>query len=155
MSSKLPKEPENSQDPFGDFRNLMNDFFYKRPVKGFLQSMDEFFQLPLSNFPVQVKELDEKIIITAELPGVKKEQISIDILERSINISVKNVEMVIEEDEKKNTYKKSQSTQQLSRNIYLGHVIDEKNVKASYQNGLLKIRVPKLKGKQILITDGE
>lgn len=155
MSSKLPKEPDHYQDPFGDFRNLMNDFFHKRPVKGFLQSMDEFFQMPFSSFPVQVKELDEKIIITAELPGVKKEQIHIDVLERSITISVKNVEMVIEEDEKKNYFKKSQSTQQLSRNIYLGHIIDEASVKASYQNGLLKIRVPKPKGKQIFISDGE
>lgn len=150
MSSNLPNGSGNFQDPF---RNLMNDFFHKKPVKGFLQSMDEFFQMPFSTFSVQVKELDEKTLITAELPGVKKEQIYIDVLDRSINITVKNMEIVTEENEEKNIYKKSQTMQQLSRNIYLGYFIDEGKVKATYQNGLLKIHVPKPKGKKVHILE--
>lgn len=150
MSSNLPKGPGNFQDPF---RHLMNDFFHKKPVKGFLQSMDEFFQMPFSTFPVQVQELDDTTLITAELPGVKKEQINIDVLDRSITITVKNMEVVTEEDEKNNYYKKSQSMQHLSRNIYLGQLIDESKVKATYQNGLLKIHVPKPKGKKINIME--
>lgn len=143
MSSKLPNDP---------LKNFMHDFFHKRPVKGFLQSMDEFFQLPFSTFPVHVRETEEEQIITAELPGVKKEQISIDVLDRSIGITVKNTEIIQEENDVANFYKKSQSTQQMSRNIFLGYPVDERRVKASYKNGLLKIKVPKPKSKQITIN---
>lgn len=155
MSSKLPRDTNKGEyhEPLADFRRMMNDFFLKPPVKGFLQSIDEFFQMPFSTFPVQVKELQDEQIITAELPGVKKEQVNIDVLDSSIMITVKNIEIITEENESKNIYKKSQSMQQMSRNIYLGYPIDERKVKASYQNGLLKIRVPKPQGKKINILD--
>lgn len=153
MSSNLPRDPRKHDDPFSDFRGFMNDFFHKPPVKGFLQSMDEFFQMPFSTFSVQVQEFDEEHVITAELPGVKKEQIHIDVLERSINITVKHSEIIEEENDVNKIYKKSQSMQQLSRNIFLGHQIDERKVKASYQNGLLKIRVSKPMGKKIFIEE--
>lgn len=139
----------SSKPPFGDLRNAMNEFFHARPVKGFLQSMDEFFQTPFSTFPVYVKELDEGHLITAELPGVKREQISIDVLDRSIQILVKNTEIVTEEDDTRHLYRKSETTKQMSRSIYLGYTIDERRVKASYSNGLLKIKIMKPKGKKI------
>lgn len=144
MSSKLPNDP---------LKNFMNDFFHRRPVKGFLQSMDEFFQMPLSTFPVQVRETAEEHIITAELPGVKKEQIFITILDRSIEITVKNTEMVTEENEATGYYRKRHSNQLMSRNIFLGFAVEEQKVKAAYQNGLLKIKIPKPKRKAITISD--
>lgn len=153
MSTKFPMDKGKSQEPLGELRNIMNEFFHRKPVKGFLQSMDEFFQMPFSTFPVQLKETDEAQIISAELPGVKKEQIAIHILDRSITITVKNVEIITEENEARNLYKRSQSMQQMSRNIFLGFSIDEQRVKASYQNGLLKIKVPKPKSKQITISE--
>ncbi|MDQ0155177.1 Hsp20/alpha crystallin family protein [Robertmurraya andreesenii] len=153
MSSKLPENKGKNQEPFNEFRTMMNEFFHMRPVKGFLQSIDEFFQMPLPSFPVQLRETDDEQVIIAELPGIKREQISIDVLERSITISVKNTEEIIEENESENYYKKSKSMQQMTRNIYLGQPIDEKRVKATYQNGLLKIRVPKQKGKKIDIYE--
>lgn len=138
-----------SKSPFGDFRNTMNEFLHARPVKGFLQSMDEFFQTPFSTFPVYVKETDDSHFITAELPGIKREQITIDALDRTIHILVKNSETITEEDELRNIYRKSQSVQQMSRKIYLGYPINEKRIKATYQNGLLKITIAKPKGKKI------
>lgn len=152
MSSKqLPSDPGKNHEPLGELRNFMNDFFHRRPVKGFLQSMDEFFQMPFSTFPVQVRETEEEHLIIAELPGIKKEQISIAVLDRSITITVKNTETITETKDSTNFYKRSQSFQQMSRNIFLGFAVDERKVKASYQNGLLKIRVPKPKSKQITI----
>lgn len=142
-----------SKPPFGDLRNAMNEFFHARPVKGFLQSMDDFFQTPFSAFPVYVKETEDSHIITAELPGVKREQITIDVLDRTIHILVKNSETITEEDDLRKMFRKSHSVQQMSRKIYLGFPIHEKRIKATYQNGLLKLTVAKPKGKKIQLLN--
>lgn len=136
----------------------MNQFFNEKPVRGFLQTMDEFFRNPFpfhSPFHVDVRETAEEHIITAELPGVKREQIQLDVLDNYVTISVQSHEILTEEDENQKMIKKRQSMQRSSRTIPLPQTITESKVKASYQNGLLKIRVPKQKGKHINIDEIE
>lgn len=118
-------------------------------MKSLLESMDEFFQMPANTFYVDVREEKDEHIITAELPGVKKEQISVDILDSFITISVKHREIETTENEQRQQYSKRESYRHFVRRIYLGHPVDERTVQASFRNGLLKIRVPKQKPKRI------
>ena len=118
--------------------------------------MDEFFKNPFptsSSFHVNVAETDKEHIISAELPGINKEQIQIDILDNYITISVKSAEMITEEDEKNKIFRRQQSMQRSSRTIALPQPVNEKKVKAVYQNGLLQITVPKQQGKRIFIDE--
>lgn len=157
MSSNLPNDPRKRklEEPFGDLMRSMNEFFHTKPVKGLLQSIDEFFQFPFASFPVQVNENAAEHIITAELPGVKKEQIDLQIIDDSITISVRNYEMLTEEDENRHFIRSQQTMRQMSRTVYLGQPINEKKVKASYRDGVLEISIPKRKGKKINIeTNG-
>ncbi len=39
-----PKKP--NPEPFGELVKSMNDFFNEKPVRGFLQSIDDFFKTP-------------------------------------------------------------------------------------------------------------
>ncbi|WP_141433296.1 Hsp20/alpha crystallin family protein [Bacillus sp. 03113] len=157
MSSKSPEEPnkKEKQEPFNDFFKSMNHFFQEKPVKGFLQSIDEFFNnpfpFPSSSFHVEMKETDQEYIVLAELPGIKKEQIHIDIFENRMKISVKNHSILAEEDDKRHIYKRQQPIQQSSRTITFHQPIDEKKVKASYEDGLLSILIQKGIGKKINI----
>ncbi|WP_110064185.1 Hsp20 family protein [Cytobacillus oceanisediminis] len=154
-----PKKREREKDrnePFGDLMKSMNQLFHEKPVKGFLQTMDDFFKNPFpyaSSFHVDVAETEKEHIITAELPGINKEQIQIDILDNYITISVKSAEMVTEEDENRKIFRRQQSLQRSSRTIPLPQPVNEKKVKAVYQNGLLQITVPKQQGKTILIDE--
>src|SRR5690606_28995363 len=104
-----------------------------------------------SSFHVDVIETEKEHIITAELPGINKEQIHLDVLDNYVTISVKSSEQLTEEDENRQIIRRQQSMQKSIRTIPLPQPINEKKVKASYQNGLLKIRVPKQEGKRILI----
>src|SRR5690606_35945207 len=116
-----PKKKERNE-PFGDLIKSMNQFFHEKPGRGFLQTMDEFFKNPFptsSSFHVNVAETDKEHIISAELPGINKEQIQIDILDNYITISVKSAEMITEEDEKKKIFRRQQSIQRSSRTIAL------------------------------------
>lgn len=152
------QDKKGKNEPFGDLMKSMNQFFNEKPVKGFLQTMDEFFRNPFpfqSSFHVDVRETEEQHIITAELPGVKREQIKLDILDNYVTISVQSNEIYTEEDENQKIIKRRQSMQRSSRTIPLPQPIIESKVKASYQNGLLKILIPKQKGKQIKIEEFE
>ncbi|MBP3040030.1 Hsp20/alpha crystallin family protein [Bacillaceae bacterium Marseille-Q3522] len=151
MSKEQKKQ--HPLEPFGGIYHSMNHIFREQPVKGFLQSIDDFFKkpFPFSSFSVNVREVENEFLITAELPGVKKEQIHIDIFDYSIAITVDHQETILEENENREVMKKSHTMQRLSRTISLPFVINEKTVKAAYENGLLTIKVPKQKRKSIEI----
>jgi len=154
--SKRNRDERN--EPFGDLMKSMNHFFHEKPVKGFLQTIDEFFKNPFpysSSFHVDMKETVSEYVITAKLPGVNREQIHLDVLENYITISVQSIDSFTEEDENGSIIKRRQSMQKSTRTIPLPQPINESKVKASYKDGLLKIRIAKQKGKQILIDSTE
>lgn len=149
------RNKKDKNEPFGDLMKSMNQFFHDKPVRGLLQTMDEFFKNPFtsaaSSFQVSVSETDDEHVISAELPGVNKEQIQLDVIDNYVTITVLSLESIIEENDHKEMIKKQTSMKKSIRSIPLPQPIDENKVKASYKNGLLKIRVPKQKGKKIMI----
>lgn len=160
MSSMPPNDKFNSKkvtpEPFRDLVKSMNDFFTEKPVRGFLQSIDDFFKTPFpvgSGFPVERVETGKEHIITAELPGVKREQIHLNITGNYLTISIENNELETEEDDHNQIYRRKFFRQQSARTISFPHAINEKQVKASYRDGLLQIRIPQEKGKIIEIDD--
>lgn len=158
MSSKLPFDPKDRESPFGDIFKQMNQFLHdNRPMRGVLQSIDDFFRTPFPHmtFPVDITESESDHIILAELAGVSREQIHIDVLGNALTITVKNNEETTAEDEKRQRYRKRQTMSRTSRTIALPFQINEKAVKASYKNGLLEICIPKNKGKKIIIEHEE
>lgn len=160
MSSMLPSDKNNPKkpktEPFGDLMKSMNDFFNEKPIKGFLQSIDDLLKSPLpsgAGFHVDTIEKGDEYVITAELPGVNREQIHLNIAGNYLTITVENNQLETVEDDHSQVYRRSFLRQQSSRTISLPHIINEKRVKASYRDGLLKIRVPLEKGKVIKIDD--
>lgn len=135
----------------------MNSLFNEPPIRGFLQSIDEFFKTPFpfdGGFHVETVETDNEYIVSAELPGVKKEQINLNIVGNYLTISVENKELETTEDNHSRIYQRKFVQHHASRTISLPQSINEKRIKASYQNGLLQVRIPRDRGKVIEI-DGE
>lgn len=152
---KKPNSP-NNPEPFGNWFKPFQQLLSEAPVKSFLNTIDDFFRQPMfpqATFPISVKDLGNKHLVTAELPGIKKEQIGINIIENRLSISVKQLDIVTEENDKNNTYLRRESMQHSSRTITFPHPLDEERVKASYRNGLLEITIPKVKGKTIDIIE--
>ncbi|MBO0958196.1 Hsp20/alpha crystallin family protein [Neobacillus sp. MM2021_6] len=160
MTSKLPSDKNNPKkpipEPFRDLMKSMNDFFTEKPVRGFLQSIDDFFKTPFpvaSGFPVETVETGKEYIITAELPGVKRDQIQLNITGNYITISIENNELETVENDQSQVYHRKFIRQHSTRTISLPHAINEKMVKASYRDGLLQIRIPQERGKIIEIEE--
>jgi HSP20 family protein len=121
--------------------------FNERPFVDFLTSIDSFFNKAFQNFQlggsIRVSQYETKnhYIIEAELPGVKKEQIHLDVFSNQIKIGVHSTEIVEEKDDKLHIYKSSKSHKQAERIVMLPIHITKEDVKASYNDGLLTIKI--------------
>ncbi|RDU36388.1 Hsp20/alpha crystallin family protein [Neobacillus piezotolerans] len=148
---KAPAKPPS--EPLDTVIRTFNDFFHYPPVKGFLQSIDDFFQMPFSAVPfhVDVQETTDEYILTAELPGVGREQIQIGIFRDRVVIAVENREELSESDETEGSFRRRVTKKLDSRSISFPKAVNEQKAKATYRNGLLTIRLPIDKGKQLRI----
>ena len=115
-------------DDFGDFYNMVDDFFNWPSKRNF------------GGFKIDVQEDENKYLVEADLPGVDKNEVNIEINEGNLNISVKREENINEENN--NYIHKERRYSSMSRNIYLEDAKSE-GIKASLENGVLKITVPK------------
>ncbi|ERI89768.1 Hsp20/alpha crystallin family protein [Clostridiales bacterium oral taxon 876 str. F0540] len=98
------------------------------------------------NFKVDLKETDVNYLVEAELPGVKKEAITIDFDNNYLVISAKREDSI--EDKKENYVRRERHYGEFKRSFYIDNV-DENNIDAYFNDGVLKITLPKLnKGKE-------
>ncbi len=106
---------------------------------------DDFFpvrNLRRDTFKVDVRDDEDKFIIEADMPGVKKEEIQIDYHEGLMSISINHEET---KEEKEKTYVHRERRRcSMSRNLNLGD-LDFENIDASLKDGILHIIAPKAK----------
>lgn len=92
---------------------------------------------------VSTREGEFAYHVEIDLPGVKKEDISIDVKENQIIISgERNFK---EERHEKDYYKVESSYGKFQRSFALPENVDIENIEASSENGVLEVVLPKLK----------
>ena len=101
---------------------------------------------------VDIFDDSDKIVIKAELPGIDKKDIAIDLKDRVLTLKG---ERVADNEEKENRYYRRERTYgKFERSFTLPTGLNPDKIKADYQDGVLKIEVPKPqeeKPKQITI----
>ena len=117
-------------EPFEDFFKG----FFVRP-----------FTLPTEasiDIKIDVKEGEKEFMVEAEIPGVKKEDIFIDVDGDTVSL---RAEMKSEKEEKKGEkiVYSERSYGMVSRSFTLPVDVDDKAVKAEYKDGVLKLVLPK------------
>ncbi|MBW2368956.1 MAG: Hsp20/alpha crystallin family protein [Deltaproteobacteria bacterium] len=101
---------------------------------------------------VDVYEKDDSIFITAEMPGVDKENIEIDVKGRSLTL--KGERTVDQETEQDSYHRRERFFGKLERTFNLASEVDPDSIHAEYKDGILKIEIPKpesAKPKQITV----
>ncbi len=127
--------------PFGKReRDLMRGFFGKDMMDGFFNN-DVFFASH-SGIRADIKENDKEYIVDAEIPGVDKESIEVELKDNYLTISANHNEEV--NVEKENYIRRERKVGRISRSFYVENVKNEE-VKASYNNGILNLILPKSK----------
>ena len=91
---------------------------------------------------VNVYEYDDKIGLVAEIPGLKKKQLNIDVEDGVLTISGDKHNILDETDAKILRRELKQSS--FKRSFELGELLDGDNISANFTDGILSISIPKL-----------
>ena len=90
---------------------------------------------------MDVRETDKEIVVEAELPGIDEKDISLDLKDGVLTI---RGEKKHEYDEKKENYRVMERRYgSFQRSLMLPDTVDQDKVEANFDNGVLKIKVPK------------
>ena len=121
-------------NPFEEFFPDFGKGFWVRP-----------FALPAEaelKMKIDVKEDDKAFSVKADVPGVKKEDIQIDVDDDQVTL---RAEVKREKEEKKDekVVYSERSYGMVSRSFSLPTEVDDKAAKAEYKDGVLKLVLPK------------
>ncbi len=129
---------------FNDLTRWFDDFFWRpmrlwdyEPFSLKIFEEDPLFRIPLAN----ITEDDESYSITAELPGLEKGDLEITIHDGTLEVKGEKKD---EHEEKKEGYiRREYSSSSYYRYFKLPENIDEDNVDATLEKGILKLKLPK------------
>lgn len=125
-------------NPFKELRELESRLFNYYPA-----TPSEEGDISAFRPSVSTREGEFAYHIEVDLPGVKKEDIHIDLKENQIIISG---ERSFKEERKENDYYKVESSYgKFQRSFALPENVDVENIEASSENGVLEVVLPKLK----------
>jgi HSP20 family protein len=89
---------------------------------------------------MDIVEKDHMLIVTAELPGVKKEEVHIDLRDGSLIISG---EMHSEEEDEGTDYVRTERTYgRFYRRLPVGYDVKPDQITATLKDGVLEVRIP-------------
>jgi len=149
--------------PFGLWEDLDGLF------NAFRSDMDRMFWSPMareparlrliqgkSYMPMDLEDHGEKMELSVELPGTKKEDARISFEDNVLTISVGSKEEKEEKEEGRYIFRE-RSSMSCSRSVRLPVEVDESKISARMDNGILKIEMPKVhpgekKAKEIKIA---
>jgi len=134
---------------YSPLEELFNDF-----GKGFWVKPLAFPEQTEVKMKIDVKEDDKAFTVKAEIPGVKKEDIQIDIDDDQISLRAE-VKQEKEEKEGEKVVYSERSYGMTSRSFTLPVGVDAKAAKAEYKDGVLNLTLPKKSnggGKRIAVS---
>lgn len=121
--------------------------------------LDDFFDLPgFRNFPAapkaqqnimhtDVKEKENSYEIAMNLPGMKKENVQAELKDGYLTVSASSDTSNEEKDEDGKYIRRERYTGSCSRSFYVGEQVTQEDIKARFEDGVLKIEVPKAEAK--------
>jgi HSP20 family protein len=125
----FPFENMFSMNPFSLLKEFTNDRLFQgaSPVKTWMPAVD-------------IQRCDGNLVITAELPGLKKEEVKVEMVDNLLVIEGERKQEHKEDHEGFHRYERSYGT--FYRAIALPEGVKMDEAKAELDNGLLKISVP-------------
>jgi HSP20 family protein len=91
---------------------------------------------------VNVAEQEDKVLVSAELPGLEEADIDVSLSRDTLTISGEKKHE--REEEGQNFYRRERSYGSFSRSVSIPCPIDRDKVEATFKNGVLSISLPKL-----------
>lgn len=127
MADLFPRSFSDGEEMIG---RLMNNFWQDRSLA------------------TDIKEFDSYYEVKADLPGIKKEDIKVTYANDTLTIRAKHTANSEEKDDDGH-YLRRERTSSIYERSFAMKDIDEENIKASFENGVLTLELPKKVVKEI------
>lgn len=122
----------------GDIFDVWDDFF--KPM---------FYDEQRDSMRTDIKETDSDYQLSIEMPGFRKEEIKVSLENGYLTVSAEKAEKEEEGKENSAKYLRRECRVSCQRSYYVGDDVQEENVKAKYENGMLSLTVPKVAPKKL------
>ena len=96
----------------------------------------------LPAFRTDIRDLGDKFLLEAELPGFNKEDISLELKDGILTIKAEHKESNDQTDDKGQYLRRERRYGSFARSFDVSG-IDETNISAAYNNGILELTLPK------------
>ena len=90
-----------------------------------------------------IRETDSSYELDVDLPGFKKDEINVQLKDGYLTLTAAKGLDKDSQDKKGNYIRKERYAGTMSRSFYVGEAVNEEDVHAKYEDGILKISVPK------------
>lgn len=126
MSSLIPRESVFDLDKF------FGDFWGDAPTRG---------QAGVLSPRVDIHEKDGKFLVSAELPGVDKDDVHVTLDNGTLTISA-SLEDEHKEEKEGKVIRRERRYGHFARSFYVGTGVTESDITASFDKGVLKLEIP-------------
>lgn len=125
--------------PFAELERIRREF--DKLLQDFLPTAVEREEVLVP--PIDVYETDSEVVLKTELPGIKKEDIEVTIKENSVHIKAERKEE--KEEKTENVHRVERFYGKIERVVPLPVEVKPEEAKAEYKDGVLEVRIPKVK----------
>jgi len=140
MSGQFPESPLRRWLPnpsLTALRTEMNEFMENLFGDSYTQWRGELSPR------VDLAETADAVEITTDVPGYRREEIEVEVDEKSLTISGRRSEEKKEDAADRKYHRLERHSGSFSRTVWLPCPVDEKKIEARISNGVLKIHLPK------------
>lgn len=127
----------NSSFHLPTWSSLLDDFFNRDLTGVFSQNFNTGMSLP----KVNIKETADSYYVEMAVPGLKKSDFQIDLDNQVLSIATQVEEKSEEKEE--NYTRREFGYASFKRSFTLPETVDDSNIKANYNEGILSIKLPK------------
>ncbi len=112
------------------------DTFFGKPVGGYGSVSTDLMK-------TDIKDMDQAYEITMNLPGVKREDVKAELKDGYLTVNAVSNSNRDEKDENGRYIRRERYSGSCSRSFYVGDQVTEEDIKARFENGTLKLMIPK------------
>ena len=96
-----------------------------------------------------IREMDDSYEVVIDLPGFKKDEIEVQLENGYLTISAAKGLDKDETDKQGKYLRQERYAGSMSRSFYVGEDITEEDIHGKFENGILKLDIPKVEAKKV------
>jgi len=143
-TSIIKRNNGNTAQPTRTANNWVDQLFQENLNHFFNDDLWDFSRINQKvNVPVNIRETDQSYEMSLIAPGLRKEDLKLNVTDDLLTVSYEQKEENNEEKVEESWLRKEYKMQSFSRSFTLDDSVDVNKITASYDNGVLHLSLPK------------